>query len=167
MAATVYATGAQMIERYDVRLLGDLVSDDDTRVASGSVAESARLVACLADASAQMDRALMAANRYTKAQLDAIKADGDASLIRLCCDLTLGLLFAARGTGPSDGHRRIIDDANDALDMILAGKHALNLDVARTAGLTSAQTPTLVDQGNMGRVTVSPFFPQVEREIVP
>lgn len=116
-----YATGDEFVTRFDVRTLGDLLSDDDTRVDPIAVPTDDRLLASLDDASAMIDEALAASNKYDRASLEDISTAGSPALIRMTCELALGLLFEGRSQVPSQAQSTIIDKAHERLDKLRMG----------------------------------------------
>lgn len=73
-ATASYCTGAQCIKFYDVRQIGDLLTDDDTRVAAGSVAAHPNLTAELNAASGEVESAVLVGGRYSVADLQALQS---------------------------------------------------------------------------------------------
>ena len=69
---TPYADAADLIKRYDVRQIGDLVNDDDTRADAGDIAASGVVDAAMLDASGDLEAAVMAGAMYTLGNLERI-----------------------------------------------------------------------------------------------
>lgn len=102
-----FATPADLISYRDVRVLGDLVNDDDTRATSVQLATHPVILKALNAASAMIEIAVYRGNRYTRAdlqQLQASIADADgtgitvaAEVIRqLTCDIAFWILVKRR-----------------------------------------------------------------------
>lgn len=91
-----YAAGSDMVKRYDVRRLGDLVSDTGTRVVDPTT--DPNLQAALDDAAGLIDAALLRGGRYQPADLSGLPANSSsqALLFRINCDLAYGLLLQRR-----------------------------------------------------------------------
>lgn len=94
---TQYATVADLMARFDARLLGDLASDNATPVVPADLPTNANLLAALADASSDIDAAVRVGNRYTPAQMAALNASSAQLLIRLACDQAIIFLKRRRG----------------------------------------------------------------------
>lgn len=93
----VYATGEDFLQRYDARLIGDLVRDDATQEPASSLPTNATLLALLADGASDIEAALFVGNRYTIAQLANLSTSAANFLRRLNCDITLLLVKRRRG----------------------------------------------------------------------
>lgn len=99
-----YASGTDLIQRYDVDLIGDLCQDDREELDRASIATHPNVVSALEDASGEIDVALLAGGRYTPEQLSAI-ADPDPvssrnnsqkHLIRITCAIAMSILVERR-----------------------------------------------------------------------
>lgn len=96
---TAYATGEDMVARYDVRLLGDLARDDGTQEPAASVPVNPNLLAMLSDAYGQIVAKIVVMDRYTLSQIDPanLSPAALAYLTRLNCDMALIYLKQRRG----------------------------------------------------------------------
>lgn len=93
-----FATPTDMMNRYDANRLGQLVKDDGTQATTVALLTDPVLLTMLDDATQFLRSAFIAGNRYSDADLTAFMASTSAGLlIRLCCDLSYGLLFTRRG----------------------------------------------------------------------
>lgn len=95
-----YATAQDLLNRYDARRVADLVSDAGSRTLAPQ--SSPVLLACLDDASGEVDAACRVAQRYTQADLLGLTGNANALLVRLVCDLAYGMLVARRGYTAND-----------------------------------------------------------------
>lgn len=102
---TPYATPADMLVYYDIRPIADLCSDNNTRLGTtppnpnpdhAIVAASPILAQMLLVASGMVEAALLRADRYGVADLQALDGASQAFLIKLVCDLTMGELYRRR-----------------------------------------------------------------------
>jgi phage gp36-like protein len=159
-----YATASQVIARFDVRELGQLAVDDNTELTSGGLASSARLQACIDDATADIDDALRSGYRYTSAELASLSSASNKTLIRICADLTLAYMYRARGRMPSEYHQRAIDDTKARLNDLRDGKTVLhgstNQDVT-----TKTTVPTTSERSDLGMMSDSSHFRSRRSEI--
>lgn len=96
----VYATVADLLLRYDSRRIGDLVSDNDTRVTN--LADNVVVLEALKDASSMIDSACRVANRYSQLDLSSLTAEAANLRKRLTCDLAFGYLIQRRGYGAAE-----------------------------------------------------------------
>jgi len=101
-----HATVSDLLMRYDLRRIGDLVLDTDQRATAEELAgnSTAGLVVqtALSDASGMINSAILAGNRYLLADLLDMTEDSKGYLKRICCDLAYGLLISRRGYGGDD-----------------------------------------------------------------
>jgi glutathione S-transferase len=91
--STTLLSAAQFVQRADVRVLGDWLADDGTRLTSAQVVASAVLAVLLKGASGELESAVMAGERYTAADLAAVAASGTNSA-ELLFDVVAGLTLA-------------------------------------------------------------------------
>ena len=93
---SLYASPSQMLERYDSRILGQLLEDDGTIVSAANAKNHPRLIAALEDATGQIRSAATVGDKYTNEQLEQLSRDEDPFLVRMACGLALGFLYARR-----------------------------------------------------------------------
>ena len=160
-----YATGAQLLTCYDARLVGDLVSDNDTRDASP--AGSAVVAAILEQATSKIRAAITVGNRYTVAQVDELVSNGDALLVRMTCDFAIEYLFARRGMGIPAEHQSIIDASNEVLLALSSGKAVLDIDEARAAGLIHTASMPDYERSAQDSMANAPLFPRQRTKTTP
>ena len=159
-----YADGDDMVTRFDVRLLGDLVTDDNTRIAAAAVPADANLGVAITDATERINSALRQANRYTTDDLAQLVTDGDAQLKRICCALAMEHLYQRRGSAIPDGFQVAIDDAKDVLEQIRLGNNVLQVDGAIQSGLPNTNFIQPAERTNLGRAGDAAIFPPDERQ---
>ena len=85
-AASAFLTNQEFIDRYDVRTIGDLLSDLGIRQSNGTVVASTVLTAFAAEASGEIEAAAYRGQRYTAADLAALSGNSLAFLKRLVAD---------------------------------------------------------------------------------
>jgi phage gp36-like protein len=157
-----YATAQQLVDRFDVNLIGDLCTDTNTRVGLSAILTNTRVAACLDDSAAEINRAARQGDRYSAADLAALASNGDTSLIRLNSELALGMLYEARGIGIPEGHYRTISRARTTLESLRSGEQILGVAENIDAGIPSSQTPSTAfrqDSAYMGSAYTGGFFP--------
>jgi phage gp36-like protein len=143
---TAIATRAEMIKRFDVRMLGDLVGDAGVRVSHADLVTDANLQAAIDDAWGEIIGALMMSQRYTQTDIDALAGESKQYLIRLNCLIALGNLWERRPWSDDDQRAHAVDRADRArkeLDELRTGKKVLNIEAAKDAGLPEARAPSL------------------------
>jgi len=101
-----HATVLDLLARYDLRRIGDLVLDTDQRATeaelTGNGLAGVVIQTALSDASGMINSAILAGERYLLTDLATMTVDSKAYLTRLCCDIGYGLLISRRGYGGAD-----------------------------------------------------------------
>ena len=93
-----YATGTDLISRYDARLIGDLCQDQGARITDLAVlATDPNVLIALQDATGMINSAALVGKRYDPIKLKAMTNEGQAFLQRLTCDLAFAFLRQRRG----------------------------------------------------------------------
>jgi hypothetical protein len=95
-----YATAAKLLELYDSRRIGQMVSDSGTVPNAAALLTNQIVASMLAAASDEVLAAAAVGNRYTAADLDTLAAgtDAGARLIQsITCHIAFGLLVNRRG----------------------------------------------------------------------
>ena len=138
-----------MALRYDTRVLGQLLSDQDgQRLNPEEFAGSPIMLTALEDATGEILSALQVADRYTTEDLTALLADESLSFVKqLCCRIAwLNLLTRKPAT---EQWARQIKPARESVDAMLeslrTGKTILDLQAAKEAGQATADTLTRAD----------------------
>jgi phage gp36-like protein len=137
-----YATVADLLLRYDSRRIGDLVSDNDTRVTN--LADNVVVLEALKDASSMIDSSCRVANRYSQNDLNNLTSEAANLRKRLCCDLAFGYLIQRRGYGAAELETMAPGYINalDYLEKLRQGERVFD-------------TTTHPDAGNTHRTVVS------------
>lgn len=141
-----YATPAQLLKRYDARIVGDLVSDNGITVKPPELITNANLLAVLEDASGEVDAAVLQAKRYTTAQLAALTGNSAAYLVRITCAIAMGLLWERReiSDDEDDGQRESAQKrARQALTDLRKGVTIFDVEDVKDAGLPAIETPSV------------------------
>lgn len=144
-----YATPADLLKRYDARDIGDLASDTGTQVSAGSIPTDPNVLAALADASGDIDSALMAGNRYTSADLTSLAGNTASKLIRLTCDIAMGYLLARRPGFDMDRLKQFREQNHFMLERLRKGENVFDLAPQKEAGVIDHATPSAVDTSKL------------------
>lgn len=123
-----YAAPADLLTRYDARLLGDLVSDSGSPVVADALPSHPVVHAVLADASAAIDAAVSVGNRYTPAQMASLSDTAAAFVRRLTCDLALLYVKRRRGRFDPEKDGALLKEVNETLQSLRTGNDLLLLD---------------------------------------
>lgn len=146
-SSTTYLGVSEFLKRADARTVGDLVSDDGTRVASSSLSGNANLAAALLDASGEVEAAAMKGARYTPADLAALTGAGQARLYRLVTRLTLVYLYERRPDG-REKPSGLLDDVTRQLQELRDGVMIFGTTETADAQVMEATTETAQDVVN-------------------
>lgn len=148
-----YATPADFLKRYDARITGDLVRDDDEQATPAELLDDDNLQAALDDASGDIDSALIVGERYTPLDLQALTGNSQTLLIRMCCDIAMAYLLRRRPSKDAD---------RDAARLELAEKHLQRLqdgdqvfyrgDTVDHAGVIDTTGPSTVQLTNLNLI---------------
>lgn len=128
-----FATPENLISRYDVRKLGQLVRDDNTQATAAELLSDSVLSDALEDATAQIRSAATINDKYTEDDLSDLAAGGDPFLIRLTCNLAMGYLLNRRTMGV-EALPPEIEQANEWLAALRFGSRIFNIAKVRRFG---------------------------------
>jgi phage gp36-like protein len=145
---TAFATGSDLIARYDVRTIGDLVNDDGTAANSGTITGGGNAVinAALEDASGEILAALRQAGRYTEADLTGLTGNSLAHLKRITCKIAFWHLWERRASWDDDERADAArSDARRALQDLRQGVTIFDLTAPVGAGTPSVSVPTVLE----------------------
>ncbi len=149
-----YATPADLLKRYDARVVGDLVSDTDVQADPNELTTNAVLLQMLADASGDIESALLVGERYSLENLQAYNATTNPSgltenslalLQRMTCDIAYALLLRRRGTVDPDRHAAVLDLAEKYLKDLRSGAAVFGIQAQEEAGRASYTGVRTVD----------------------
>lgn len=142
---SAYASPADMIARYDVRQLGDLVRDDGERATSDELLTDTVMQTALDDAAGEIEAACMQSQRYTATELASLTGNSRNYLNRLNCMLAFANLWNRRqwGTMHDDQRDEANNQAKKQLERLRKGEHVFDLEPQKDAGLPSVSTPTV------------------------
>lgn len=163
-----YASGDDLISRYDIDLIGDLASDDRETQDRNDVADHPHVLTALEDASGEVDAALLAGGRYTATQLEGLTDRSLSYLKSIVCGLAMAALHERRPEAvDAQTIERITQRARDAILSLRRGDNVFGLVEHIDAGRTHLEGPTALELINrnglperMGR-----FFPHPETRL--
>lgn len=155
-----YATPADLVARFDVRVIGDLSADDGKRLHPSEVTTNANVLTALSDASGEIDAALLQGRRYSKADLEALTGESLSYLKRVCCQVAYWFLWERRTWLEDDRYDQAKDRGRKALERLRRGEHIFDVDAAKDAGLPEITGPTRVqfrDQNLLRDVAIAVY----------
>lgn len=142
---TAFATAADMVARYDVRTLGDLCGDDGHRIPEEDLAINVPMTKALQTATGKIKAAVLRAERYTTAELDALTGESKQYLIELTCQIAFWCLWKRKPYKDDQQRKEIKQDADDALELLRKGDHVFDIDRQKDAGTPQVETVTRVE----------------------
>ena len=156
-----YVTVAEFLKRFDQRDVGELVSDDDISVHENDLPTDVNLLACIADASGDIDGALLNGKNYTAADLEGLAGNALSKLRRMCSEITMFYLLDRRPNFDSDrldAHEKM---KNRHLERLRKGENIFNLDANKNASVAVVDGPTIVQYhaGPLWRDQSRNYFP--------
>lgn len=140
--STPYASAADFAERYDIRTIGDLLSDLGVRLPAGQVLTSSRLTTLLMQASGMLESAALAGKRYTTEDLAALTGNSKEYMKGIICDLVIWVLLGRRPTREG-GIPEIVKGAVEAVELLRHGHRIFAFTEVQDAGknVIVADTP--------------------------
>lgn len=137
-----FATPADLLQRYDYRLIGQLISDTGSAENSTAILADPITTQMLADASGLIVSYALKGGRYSESDLAALTGNGQSFLERLTCDLALYYFVQRRGL-PVDKYPQVAD-AMDWLVKLSEGDLIFPVAANIAAGVAQSD-PILVD----------------------
>lgn len=138
-----YLTNAEFLQRFDARLVGDLVQDVNTRASSGSLATDTNLTAVLNDASGWVESACFVGQRYTTTDLTTLPTNSLSLLKRLVADIGLVFLAQRRGYSYKDKYP-LLEESIKLLDRIRLGERVFDVTEVEKKGNPTSDAVSLV-----------------------
>ena len=123
-----YATGSDLIARFDARQISDLLEDDGTSVSQRDVPTHSVVTTALDDASGKIKGALRKGNRYLPADLSALTGESLALLKRITCDIAMALLLDRRIDADAEQSQKRHERAERYLEQIKSGDIVFDVD---------------------------------------
>lgn len=140
-----YATVTDLIDRFDSRDLGDLASDGNAQVSEASLKTDRKIAAALADASGEIDAALLVGGRYTPMELANVTGFSKSHLVRITCDIAAARLMGRRMGRDIEKLKMMVEQAEGHLERLRNGENVFNLTDQKSAGSPSATGLTALD----------------------
>lgn len=161
-----YATGADLVARYDVDIVGALASDDREPADHGFIPLLPHVAAALDDASGEIDVALLAGGRYRTDQLAGLTGYSAKHLVRITCAIAMSLLFQRRlSSRYQEESEQVAKQAREHLNALRAGQNVFGLPAHVDAGNIEHTYVTApeIENLNLLPARMSRFFPVTEQ----
>ena len=134
---TAWATGDDLVAYSDVSTIGQMLRDDNTKVAAVDVPTNAIVVRMLKLATGHINSALSVSKRYSHEQLAALDESGREHLRWLCCSIAYWHICQRRGSVDPEKQGRNLKVIDDHLDRLRRGETVLGPE-AQAAGIGEA-----------------------------
>lgn len=157
-----YATGTDLVDCFDIDLIGDLAQDTREPVDPGVVKTLPNVIRMLDQASGEIEVALISGGRYQPAQLVALTGSSKAHLVRITCTIAMALLFKRR---PSQAMvelaKPLYEEKEKYLKDLREGKNLFNIAENRDAAVIDHQTVSAVELDTLNLLTtrMGSYFP--------
>lgn len=152
MTTSALATVDDLLDRFDVRNIGQLASDTNTQLSSAQLQTSDPVLAALNDATGLVISALYTAYKYDASGLDGLSTYSAALLKRITCDLAFVYLAQRRGYTYKDKFP-LIEDSYEILQKLRNGERVLDIEDNKDAGNTATAVVSITDNISAGLVT--------------
>lgn len=168
-AGGAWSTSDDLLARYDVRRVCQLLADDGTAVLPANLPTNPNLLVLLDDATALVASAIYRGGKYTAVDVAAMDGKSYALLKRLVCDLTMGLLYQRRGYSAEEVRAAVPSyvSAQEMLDALAEGTRIFGtvqaaVDAGKPKRVQVDRRKTLLTSTTrvFGNLTVDPTEPQ-------
>lgn len=135
IAMASWADASDMVLRYDVRSLSNLISDSGSR--DTDFANNSRLTALLSTSTGYMKSQFLRSKMYTTAQLDALTGESLELRKDICCSLTWWYLWRSKPwlEHTSEAQRASKEDAEAYMELLKSGGAIFDIDSTVEAGI--------------------------------
>lgn len=137
-----YATSTDMIARFDQRTLEELVVDDNIR--ETDLGSNSKMTAALNDATGAIDSALLVANMYSSADLDALTDESQDYLKRITCEIAMSYLVRRRPEKYGKASKEMKESVEEILERFRQGVRVFDIDEHKLAGTPTIDGPSAV-----------------------
>lgn len=160
-----YATGDDLLSRYDARVLGDLVRDDGVRSSPAELALDEMVETALSAAEGELNSRVLKGNRYRVEDLSALSGPDSEFLKDIVCTLAFFWLHRRRSwVEISDSMREARKMVNETLKALSEGEAIFNLEGTRNAGVAKVEAVSRVelerDWNLLRDVAAGKFYPR-------
>jgi len=158
---TAYATGDDLILRYDVDLVGDLATDNRRSLDREEIPSHAVVISALSEASGQVNSAMIVGGAYTPSQLSSLTGIDRDYLAGLVCDLAMLRLFMRRPEATPSYADDLRNRVAELLEALRRGRNIFNLPATVDATILDVDGPTPVDLRDRNSLTerMGRYFP--------
>lgn len=141
-----YATGCDLVDCYDIELVGDLAQDSREETDQCDVTKLPIVAKILDQASGVIDSALIAGGRYRAEQLLALEGIHLAFLKRMVCTVAMSMLLKRR-VDPSymEMAKLLQEEVDGYLKSLRTGENLFDIAENKSASVIELQTVQAVE----------------------
>ncbi len=157
-----YATGSDLIARYDVDLVGDLATDSREPIEQSAVPNLPLVATALLDASGMIDVNLSTGGRYKPSDLDQLTGNSVYHLKRITCDVAMGLLLQRRTDMKyQELAEKVVAGSKQHLMALARGENIFGISAVVDSGFIEYQTisSVTIDERNLLSSRMERYFP--------
>jgi phage gp36-like protein len=165
---TAYASGTDLIARYDVDLVGDLATDSREPIEQSAVPNLPLVATALLDASGMIDVNLATGGRYRPEDLQSLTGNSVSHLKRIACDIAMGLLLQRRTDKKyQELAEKVVAGAKQNLMALARGENVFGIPALQNSGTIEYQTVSAVaiDGRNALPSRMDRYFPPTQTVI--
>ena len=144
-----FITVAQFLNRKDWRAVAQLCMDDGTQATEASLATNQNLLTILMEASGEVESSLVASNRYSVADLQAVNGVSQTYLQGIVADIAMYKCFGRRDApGPPETVMQQYAEALTKIENLRNGTTVLSFIENKEAGVATneyMQVPDLLN----------------------
>lgn len=135
-------TGQDLVKRFDYKLIGRLVADDETVLSKTDVESNAEVATALDDALGRFYAAVQSGARYSVDDLDSLTASSLSYAKRLICNCAILALMARRPGTHTMERESMLKETEGALGALSNGKDVFTLVDHLESGLLDPEKTT-------------------------
>lgn len=157
-----YATGSDLIDRYDVDLVGDLSTDERETQDRDAVASHPHVLTALEDASGEVDTALLTGGQYSAEDLAGLTGSSASYLKAIVCALAMAALHERRPEAVDAEHiDRLTKRAKESIRSLRRGDNVFGIQQNLDATRVHTSGPSAIDLQNRNGLAqrMGRFFP--------
>jgi hypothetical protein len=159
------ATGAELVARYDIRLIGDFATDEGEPLDPAAVPTHPNVIVALEDATGEFEAAVLSGDRYTLAQLDSLAGNTRNHMVRIICSIAMCCLFDRRPEIESETTKAIRERADKFIKALNNGDNILGIaEIVEAGTIKDVHISAVeVDNRNLLPSRMNRYFPGTEQ----
>lgn len=130
-----YADPSDLASRYDIRTIGELVTDDEQELSRTAVLNHPNVLSALCDASGRVEAALRHGARYTIDDLSRLTDNSLSHLKSIVCSVAMSRILRRRPGTYTDLLQQVSAEAEEHLGFLSKGHDVFTIESHVAAGL--------------------------------